>query len=562
MPTLGACLISHDIPYEGMAKEIIERRIQGQSWKQIGEDLGIGSPGAARAKFTKLTGLTDYKVKGSDLLKLVKDGVPDGGPLPSAVAKVPKAPATPVKELSALERRIAIEKIAKLLPEDSFGSLNPGWPDLTPYQRSLLMQVHKGAKLTVKQVTTLSPEEIVSMYKKLGFKNDIPLPLKAFDKTPDVVQPAAKKIATKAEIPDVTADPKKYKFEVRWVDFPSVDDIDKDDLIGIRALHDKGTGYQAIKSKYPKYSVEDIDRIVANHELFKSGGDPYLALKGKPNSLLLQKTLSDKVFDAVQKGLTPEDILKAISVPKRLTNEIVEANGKWKLPFGKKLPTDPEPMQLPSYQAHLANAKAPKDVDPGNVPFGLGTGRGEVDPTSYPKATNGQLQAMRYRKWSAAVRDPAAESAISRYTGSSYRTINGNLRKGHVSTTTRATIKAMDAGMYEVDEAFSVTRGMGVDGFGMGSLGPDHIRELIGKVFTDQGFLSTSTKPIFGGGGVRLNIEVPVGARGHWAKPISNISSEDEFILARGTKLMIMGIEEKESGFGTKTWVVRARVII
>jgi hypothetical protein len=113
--------------------------------------------------------------------------------------------------------------------------------------------------------------------------------------------------------------------------------------------------------------------------------------------------------------------------------------------------------------------------------------------------------------------------------------------------------------MYEVDEAFSVTRGMGVDGFGMGQLSPEHIEELVGKVFTDQGFISTSTKPVFGNR-VRLNIEVPVGARGHWAKPISIHSHEDEFILARGTRFQVLGVERTAGTFAN--FKLRVRVIV
>lgn len=69
--TLGSCLYDHDFPFKGDAKRIIELRQQGVSWSKIGEEFGKSASGA-RSYFTKLTGSTEYKMKGEELAKLLK----------------------------------------------------------------------------------------------------------------------------------------------------------------------------------------------------------------------------------------------------------------------------------------------------------------------------------------------------------------------------------------------------------------------------------------------------------------------------------------------------------
>jgi hypothetical protein len=73
--SLGACLLGNDIPFTGLAKDIFNARVNGKSWKEIGDEFDLGSPSAARKQFTKLTGITDYKVKGQELLNLAKGGL-------------------------------------------------------------------------------------------------------------------------------------------------------------------------------------------------------------------------------------------------------------------------------------------------------------------------------------------------------------------------------------------------------------------------------------------------------------------------------------------------------
>lgn len=75
MSSLGTCVIANT-PAD-MGEAMINRRIEGKSWKEIADEFNLGSPGAARAKFTKLTGITDYKIKGVDLKKLLDNDLLD-----------------------------------------------------------------------------------------------------------------------------------------------------------------------------------------------------------------------------------------------------------------------------------------------------------------------------------------------------------------------------------------------------------------------------------------------------------------------------------------------------
>lgn len=75
MSTLGMCLTGNS-PAE-LGEAMINRRIQGKSWQEIADEFSLGSPSAARAKFKKLTGITDFKIKGAQLDKLVKNNLLD-----------------------------------------------------------------------------------------------------------------------------------------------------------------------------------------------------------------------------------------------------------------------------------------------------------------------------------------------------------------------------------------------------------------------------------------------------------------------------------------------------
>lgn len=71
MASLGACLVAND--QKGIGDAMIQRRIDGVSWKDIADEFNLGSPGAARNYFKKVTGIEDFKAKGKALEQLVKE---------------------------------------------------------------------------------------------------------------------------------------------------------------------------------------------------------------------------------------------------------------------------------------------------------------------------------------------------------------------------------------------------------------------------------------------------------------------------------------------------------
>lgn len=134
--------------------------------------------------------------------------------------------------------------------------------------------------------------------------------------------------------------------------------------------------------------------------------------------------------------------------------------------------------------------------------------------------------------------------ALNSYIGEGYREINDSLRKG------RPTAKARNLNdhikKHSFDSDVVVRRGTG---FGPGSFGvyrPDQAAELVGKVVTAQGILSTAA-PRKGGAEVQrqhrylssqMKITVPKGSP---ALAAFNNAYEAEILLPHGTQMMVQG---------------------
>jgi hypothetical protein len=156
---------------------------------------------------------------------------------------------------------------------------------------------------------------------------------------------------------------------------------------------------------------------------------------------------------------------------------------------------------------------------------------------------------QRERPWT-----PGQRSALTKYTGSAYHQMNSHLRSGGDLGSDRS-IKNAQEGMRPSTEDILVHRGTGISQFGIDS--EAQIWGLTGKTMQDKGFMSTS----FGGraafgGQVLLEIEAPKGTQLAYAKPISRYSSENEVILAAGTKYKVLRVSRE--GF---KYVVRVRVV-
>jgi hypothetical protein len=151
------------------------------------------------------------------------------------------------------------------------------------------------------------------------------------------------------------------------------------------------------------------------------------------------------------------------------------------------------------------------------------------------------------------------QSALRFYTGSGYHDMNGFLRgkTRAVSDVVKRYIRDAKSGMKPVTRNFLVHRGTNYTQFGVHSF--EELVRMVGMDVTDEGFVSTSVggRAAFSSNNVIMEIEVPKGAKAAYLKPISNFPSENELLLAPGTRFRILQV--KKVGHQTQ---VRLRVII
>lgn len=141
----------------------------------------------------------------------------------------------------------------------------------------------------------------------------------------------------------------------------------------------------------------------------------------------------------------------------------------------------------------------------------------------------------------------AQSSALRTYTGGTYSSMNGCLRKPSTCTESikKTNQNAID-GMRPITKAVRVHRGSGWAAFGLGAdklSTPERIKllqDLEGKTVQEDGFLSTSAGGVAAfSGELKLTIDVPVGTPAAWVKEISLHKSENELLLAPGLKYRI-----------------------
>lgn len=416
MESMGACLIANDVPFEGFAKDLFDRRVQGKSWKEISDEFELGSPGKARKLFTKHTGITDYQIKGEDLLKLAKGGLD-----PSLLA--PK-----VKKLKMIEQKIS-------------------------------------DKIVVPQKLMIDGEEKV-----------------------------------------------------------------------IQLWHD-GVGQYTKLAQESGLTLEQVDQVVWREALKAADGDVFKAHQIKTTSQEGIKALRKHVFELRSNGYTVAQIVDHAGIPQDIVEQILGGTFK-PSPFMDVLPKHPE------FKPVIGRGTRPVSR------FGS---------NDFPLLTDEEMQALY---------DPeVSKQAIQHYTGSGYSSINDGLRNGGLGPSLTDRVGQIDKTMKTVTSPMTVTRGMGIDGFGLGFIGDGSTQAvtdaLVGTIFEDPAFLSTSIAP--GGvfhrtNGVRLEIEVPPGAKGVYVQRISNHKSEYEFIMARNTKMMVTSVQESPGNI--ERFLVKARVIV
>lgn len=165
-------------------------------------------------------------------------------------------------------------------------------------------------------------------------------------------------------------------------------------------------------------------------------------------------------------------------------------------------------------------------------------------------------------QWSAGL-DSEQKGAVRAYTGSSYSDINATLRgltEGFISADNKKCAMRIHSALdgCEIPCDCIVYRGMNASALG-------HLRgladqELVGQVYTDNGFMSTSlsSQDAFGGT-VQLEIEVPKGAKGAYVGYISQHGhAESEVLFDMGQYLQIL--DARRDQFGNRK--IRARVML
>lgn len=302
-------------------------------------------------------------------------------------------------------------------------------------------------------------------------------------------------------------------------------------------LWKQGIGQYTKLSQETGLSLAEVDQIVWREALRSAKGDVWKAHKIKNTSQEGIKAVRAHVFEMRSNGYTVAQIVDHTGIPQGQVEQIL--GGQW----------------MPSmFQSAMPGHPAYKPV----------IGRGarpvsEYGSKDFPLLTDSEMRQL-YGKKHIPV---DSHNAISYYTGSGYGPMNKGLRAG---TSTSSYVPYMDSGMVTTTQPFTVTRGMGLDGFGMGRIGDGSVESikdaLTGTIVSDPGYLSTSIAP--GGvfqNNVRLVIEVPKGAKGMYVQEISHHKSEYEFILARNTNIMITEVTHNP-GSRLNEWVVKGRVVV
>lgn len=163
----------------------------------------------------------------------------------------------------------------------------------------------------------------------------------------------------------------------------------------------------------------------------------------------------------------------------------------------------------------------------------------------------------------------AERDAISSYSRSGYLNMNENLRFGNYAPeSVKREISALHGFLdkCETQEELYLSRGVtkpaldkmfGGDGWRKNS------SSLVGSVFTDKGFVSTTPYQGGGfGGDVVMYIKAPKGTKGAYIKDFAASSEEKEFLIQSDTSFVVRNIVEEVDKWGDKKYKVFAEVIV
>ncbi|ASR86455.1 VIP2-like ADP-ribosyltransferase toxin [Mycobacterium phage Changeling] len=163
--------------------------------------------------------------------------------------------------------------------------------------------------------------------------------------------------------------------------------------------------------------------------------------------------------------------------------------------------------------------------------------------------------------------DPAFVAGLKDFNGNTY---SDYVRKDYVDNI-KARIKAMDDGMEfapRIPEHIDLARGTRWHEFkALGITGPgDDLSQLVGKSYVNHAYTSTSVggKAAMSSMPVQLTISVPPGMKGvhmagdeNYSGALSQLPTENEFLLPRGTKFKIKSVKKDANG----NWIMEVEAI-
>lgn len=308
----------------------------------------------------------------------------------------------------------------------------------------------------------------------------------------------------------------------------------------IIAMVEDGKGYTAIKQALSvngeNVDFAQIDKVAWNSLLKKHEGKTWKAYAEKPTSESGMNAVKEKVWDLHAKGLDAKQIAKVQEAPPEGVIHAILDDTWVAPPMGATKPIIPA-------------------IPPPPPPQFTGVLKGG---TNYRRHSDGEM--LDWVQGLGMDLSPDEYGAVRDYTGSGYHKINDALRdkaKGVPARTPR-NVKHLDKAMRPIPFDTIVTRNIsGLNAFG--GVPPD---KLIGTVFRDPAFLSTSIKEggVFSGN-VQMIIKVPKGTQSRYVNDISYHKSEKELILGRETRMVIHSVEETTGNYGEKKWRVFMEVI-
>lgn len=215
---------------------------------------------------------------------------------------------------------------------------------------------------------------------------------------------------------------------------------------------------------------------------------------------------------------------------------------------------DFQPVGYSSYE-EWKNEHAKKEKETGGVDVDKVTKNAKEFTSDYHETNN-----FSYDKWDGEFSEEE-RYGIKRYTGSSYRSMNGYLRgtKSDISDSTKEYIKNCESALSKcgIAEDTILYRGMGSERSLAQALGVDETNvasiindgSIVGQRFIEKGFCSTG---INSGAGwdkeVVLEIIAPKGTQGMYVDLISSVRGEQELLLQRGSIFEI--VEAVDTGSG------------